>query len=180
VADDINLVPGRECGDCMACCVDLTISFDQMKKPAGVRCAHRLANGCNIYATRPNVCRSFHCLWRRLPNMDESWRPDLSGILMILGDVPPESDARVAVELILIGQPDILESDRFVGMIAGFIENGTATYLTVPRGSGFLHTHLLMNERLAPAIAARNLPTMKAWLRSAYDDIMDMTPVPVS
>lgn len=54
-----------------------------MRKLPGVVCEHcNIENGCEIYETRPNVCRAYYCLWRSLPEMEDAWRPDLSGILM--------------------------------------------------------------------------------------------------
>lgn len=77
------LVAGRECGECAICCTDLLIDDDELKKPAGVRCSNCLASGgCAIYQARPKTCRSFYCLWRRIPDLDDQWRPDRCGIMI--------------------------------------------------------------------------------------------------
>jgi hypothetical protein len=69
----------RSCGGCNACCSELEITA--LEKPAGVLCSSwRTGSGCSVYATRPDACRSFRCLW--LDGMfDKRTRPDKSGLL---------------------------------------------------------------------------------------------------
>lgn len=174
--DEPYLVPGRECGACVACCRDLAILHDGMNKLPGVTCEHCLAGGgCAIYASRPGVCRTYHCGWRSLPNMDESWRPDRSGILINLEIGEEGADAN----LILVGDPAVLESDRFAGMAAGFVASDTAAYLVLPSGVGFMSYHVLLNALLAPAIARRDLAEVKAILRECHETLKAQPPVPV-
>lgn len=71
----------RACGPCTACCIGLKIVALELKKKARVPCPHLSGKGCGIYETRPGVCREFLCGWRLFEDMDNSWRPDLSGIL---------------------------------------------------------------------------------------------------
>jgi hypothetical protein len=70
-----HLVPGRACGTCMMCCkVPHIKAFD---KPAGVWCAHAAAGkGCAIYASRPDECRAFYCLWMQDASFGPEWKPD--------------------------------------------------------------------------------------------------------
>jgi hypothetical protein len=120
------IVPGRECGGCTACCTDLAIIADGMDKLPGVPCEHCTAGqGCAIYEARPTVCRTYNCVWRSMPGLDESWRPDLSGVLIVWGTPPPGVSAEHAVDLILIGPPETLESARFAGLATGFIARGS-------------------------------------------------------
>ena len=72
--------PGRECGDCTACCTLLKVV--ELNKPMRFACEHVGRNGCRIYADRPTACREFDCLWLRgaLP-ADPSYRPDHLGVL---------------------------------------------------------------------------------------------------
>lgn len=174
--DDDYLVPGRECGTCIACCRDLAIVHDGMNKLPGVTCEHCSAGaGCAIYETRPNVCRSFHCAWRSLDNLDETWRPDRSGVLINL-EVKAEG---AEVNLILVGDPAVIEGDRFAGMAAGFIASGTRAYLVVPAEVGFLSYHVLLDALLAPAIARRDLGEVKAILRECYETLKAQPAVPI-
>jgi hypothetical protein len=180
VASGNYIVPDRECGSCTACCKELAILEDGMSKLPGVLCEHcTVAKGCNIYDARPNICRTYHCLWRSLPEMGEAWRPDRSDVLMIPAAVPPQFKGDFAVELILIKGPNVLQTDAFAGMVAGFIESGTAAFLDVPRGVGMLSQSLFLNALLAPVIAARDLAGLKAMLWNMYEAIMERPPTPI-
>jgi hypothetical protein len=177
--DDNYLVPDRDCGDCTGCCVELAIVTPELSKPAGSPCQFCTGTGCGIYAERPPVCRDYNCLWRSLPNVDESWRPDRSGVMMVWGDVPPGFPGEHAVDIMLLGPPETLETMRFASMIAGFIESGTATFLNVSRGPGNFSKNALMNALLAPAIAARDLGRVQALLRAAHAEMVAGPAVPI-
>jgi len=75
------LVPGRECGACTACCFEITIDDPQLKKPPRQTCVHCVVDGCGIYESRPEDCRSWFCAWRRIADLPEYLRPDSSGLL---------------------------------------------------------------------------------------------------
>jgi Fe-S-cluster containining protein len=79
------LVPGRECGNCVACCDTLRIDTPDFAKAADVACPHNTGSGCGIYPTRPGICRTWFCAWRRTGAMSDAARPDRSGILAFLG-----------------------------------------------------------------------------------------------
>jgi hypothetical protein len=174
------LVPGRECGACTACCKELAILEPSLKKLPGVLCRHCTdGKGCSIYAERPQVCRSYYCLWRRLPNMDASWRPDLSGILIVPLPTPPGYSGPFAVEIMIVGGADALRRDRAVGMIAGFVASGTATFLNAPGEIGMYGRNSLLNDALAPAVAARNLDAVKALIWSCYEAMIALPQKPI-
>ena len=78
------LAANRSCGDCVVCCWIPEINTDELTKPAGKLCRHSTGRGCGIYPSRPMACRTWHCLWRRLAQMGEELRPDLSGLLITL------------------------------------------------------------------------------------------------
>jgi hypothetical protein len=111
--------------------------------------------------------------------MSDAWRPDQSGILIIAADVPPQFAGQFAVNLIVTGSPEVLRSDKFAGMVAGFIESGTAVYLDVPRGAGMLSHNSLLNDQLSPFIAARDLMGVKALIWNCYEAIIATPPIPV-
>ena len=72
---------GKTCGACTMCCSALEI--DELRKPAGPKCADCGEAGCRIYLDRPRVCRDFECEWlsdRRLP---PHFRPDRIGVLFM-------------------------------------------------------------------------------------------------
>jgi hypothetical protein len=175
------VVPGRECGACTACCKDLAIVEAGFKKLPGVECQHCTAgSGCAIYATRPQLCRSYHCGWRSLPNMDESWRPDRSGVLITLDHRAEGGGIGSDANLILVGDPAVIAGDRFAGMTAGFIASGTATFLVLPGPPGMMAYHVRLNELLGPAIAARDLAEVKAVLGECLDTLRVQPPVRIA
>ncbi len=52
----------KECGSCGLCCKVMAIR--ELKKPAGTWCKHwGKGIGCTIYATRPQECKGFNCIW---------------------------------------------------------------------------------------------------------------------
>lgn len=76
-----TLVPDRSCGECTACCRVLAIDDPDLRKDAGPLCAHSSGTGCAIYARRPEACRTWYCLWRRIDAMPEAARPDRIGVM---------------------------------------------------------------------------------------------------
>jgi hypothetical protein len=82
------LVPGRDCGACTACCVEITIDDPMLSKAPRTTCLHCAANGCSIYATRPDVCRSWFCAWRRSADLPDRLSPDRCGLLASVVENP--------------------------------------------------------------------------------------------
>lgn len=81
VMQKTGLVPSRECGECVACCVLPSIDTDTLRKPARTPCRHCTGHHCAVYDSRPDVCRNFYCLWRKLELMGEAHRPDRLGVM---------------------------------------------------------------------------------------------------
>lgn len=78
-------IEGRDCGACSACCITPQINTGELQKTAHTNCTHLSACGdCEIYAQRPKVCRNWFCAWRRFGSLDESLRPDRSGLFAYL------------------------------------------------------------------------------------------------
>ena len=75
----------RSCGPCSLFCTLLRV--DELKKRAGHDCVHqRGEQGCGIYETRPQICRSYMCLWRQ-GGLGDDERPDLTGGIVDLETV---------------------------------------------------------------------------------------------
>ncbi len=53
-----------------------------LDKPAGVECPHMTPTGCGNYENRPEVCRTWYCMWVRDDGrvFDEDERPDKIGV----------------------------------------------------------------------------------------------------
>jgi len=80
--------PERGCGDCVACCQVLNIDEPDLVKPADQVCMHCTGHGCAIYDSRPGVCRTWDCLWRRIDTMPLETRPDNLGVVFTIDRQP--------------------------------------------------------------------------------------------
>ena len=81
------VLPDRSCGDCTACCTELTVDTPEFAKPAGTPCIHLTGRGCGIHPVRPTICRTWFCVWRRDARLPDEARPDRSGLLVSLNFV---------------------------------------------------------------------------------------------
>jgi hypothetical protein len=82
----------RPCGDCIACCVLPLIDTPELKKPEGQVCPNCTGKGCAIYDSRPDVCRTFNCAWKRITSMPPETRPDRLGVMFTLErHLPPRN-----------------------------------------------------------------------------------------
>jgi hypothetical protein len=82
----------RPCGDCIACCQVLNIDEPELVKPQGMLCPNCTGAGCAIYESRPGVCRSWNCAWKRIVSMPPQTRPDAMGVLFTVDQhLPPRN-----------------------------------------------------------------------------------------
>jgi hypothetical protein len=71
----------RSCGTCTMCCK--LIKVTEINKPNNVWCTQCTpGNGCRIYASRPDDCRTFQCYWLTDRVLGEEWRPDRAKFVM--------------------------------------------------------------------------------------------------
>jgi hypothetical protein len=69
------LVEGRACGTCTLCCKLFPVP--ELSKAAGRWCPHvEQGSGCAIHASRPQVCRAFHCQWLYNADLGPEWKPE--------------------------------------------------------------------------------------------------------
>jgi hypothetical protein len=153
------------CGPCQACCVALKIDTPQLRKKASVPCPHLVQKGCGIYETRPPVCRSFLCGWRLLPELDASWRPDLSGVMLVeLPQAQLPKAYRAAgpgwVFVMMDGEKEI--APRLGRFIAGLVERRVAVFLSA------MTPRIQLNEQLEPLVAAGDLEGVLRVLRQTH------------
>jgi hypothetical protein len=146
----LALVPGRTCGDCTVCCTAMAIDKPDIQKEAGVTCRH-CVGGCTIYDTRPSLCRDYHCGWRQLPVLDDSWRPDRSGVFV---ELEPH-EGRTAISLVLVGNPlKIVRQPWFIDFVAAGIKGGQPLMLGIPGPPGYQGASLVLDSD-AMILAAR-------------------------
>lgn len=149
--DESHLVPERQCGECTACCVVLQIDDKQFKKPADQACDNLMEQGgCKIYACRPSVCQDWYCAWRFMAQLDESWRPDRSGILL-------RSDENGIIFQPIGEAKTVLTTDRAIELIAGGVAQGIPMSMSIPTREGYRSYAMSLNDYLAEAVQSMNL-----------------------
>ncbi len=140
---DVALVEGRVCGDCTLCCTLMAIDKPEIQKEAGVPCRY-CAGGCTIYQTRPALCRDYFCGWRYLPILDDSWRPDRSGVFVELEEV----DGQTGLKLVLAGNPlKTVRQPWLIDFVVTGVQTGVPLLLGIPGPRGFQGASVLLNTR---------------------------------
>lgn len=78
----------RTCGECHGCCVGPEIAElgkGQFEPCAHLDAVHPSEGACRRYASRPESCRRYECLWRTHPEwLREDERPDRIGVYFSL------------------------------------------------------------------------------------------------
>jgi hypothetical protein len=136
----------RQCGPCNACCVDLKIVAPELKKKARVPCPHLSSAGCGIYETRPGVCRQFLCGWRLFEDMDNTWRPDLSGVLA-MRKAPEELPAAwkaapYGVHMVILTGEEAVMRPAFLATVARLMAGGIPVFLSAASPYILLNDHI--------------------------------------
>ena len=131
----------RACGDCTVCCTVLAIETAELRKVPGVACTHCTTQGCGIYETRYPICRSYFCGWHGMADLDESWRPDRSGLVLSPHDG--------GVEFLVFGGETALRRAEFLDLLARLIARGTPAFLAVPGPPGYYPARTGLNVRLS-------------------------------
>jgi hypothetical protein len=155
----------NDCGDCTVCCMALKII--ELEKVAGRYCQHCVADkGCGIYESRPDVCRAFFCGWRQVPQLGETWRPDRSGILMMMQDIEnlPEEHraAGRGINFVILGGEKAIQKPGFAEYVATLVSRNVAVYLSADTPK------TLINQWLRPLAAAKNIPAVQEMLLHLY------------
>lgn len=162
-----DLVPGRDCGPCVACCDFLRIEDTALQKPANTLCPHCAAGaGCAVYASRPQVCRKWHCAWRQYKFVEDDWRPDVSGLVMIVDGMDP-----VRVEFVVLARDKYLLTVRFATAVAKLLAVGALVSLSIPGPRGCLSALRPLNPYVQDAIRRRDLNGFIAGVRALLDDV---------
>lgn len=84
----MNDQPNR-CGGCNLCCTVMKVAMEP-PKPAFTPCPQMCKGGCAIYATRPEPCVVWSCLWLHSHDSDRAdvrpmpsaMRPDRAGVVL--------------------------------------------------------------------------------------------------
>jgi hypothetical protein len=160
--DGMNLIPGRECGECTVCCTAPTINKPEIQKLSGATCRHCTSlpsggGGCGIYETRPPVCRSFYCAWRTVDIFTEEWRPDRSGVLAYVETegISDSFDLSTGIGLMLVGHPlKTVRQKFFQDFVVTGVMSSVPLFLSLPGPRGFQAATVSLNtEQMLEAIA---------------------------
>ena len=172
------LVPERQCGDCQVCCVAMSIDYPDIQKMPGSACRHSLKGGCDIYDSRPHVCRVFFCGWRRLSDIPADWRPDQSGILVI-GETNHQPQFQpLALTLFLTGNPlKTIRRTDFLDFVIRKLRSRVALYLMLPGGKGMKSARLQLNAPLMES-HARSRSEVKEMLELSLKTHQALPPEP--
>ena len=149
----------------------MAIDKPEIQKEAGVTCRH-CRGGCTIQDHWPALCRDYFCGWRRLAIMDESWRPDRSGVL---AEVEQEG-GDIHLNLVLVENPlKTVRQPWFVDFVARSVRDGMQVSLGIPGPRGRQGASLLIATRQMWDAAGMSRAKVKALLEEelmrlqAYD-----------
>lgn len=183
-----QLVAGRECGDCNACCIYLTINDTELQKVQGVRCHNALPdNRCTIYQRRPHTCRTYYCGWRLLKWVRTTMRPDVSNVLVRLQHESKNSTSKHPFGVIFtLLNRSALKAEGLAESIAAGVAADVPVYLNIPGPPGYTSGQARINEVVADAVLLRDKPALLRILRQAHSrgrhgnhrKIVLKTPVP--
>ncbi|MSP94045.1 MAG: hypothetical protein EXR00_02145 [Alphaproteobacteria bacterium] len=165
----MQLVPGRECGECTVCCSLLTIDTPEFQKMPRTPCTHLGpgGKGCAIHATVYPVCRAYHCAWRYLQVLGEEWRPDKSGILTEFQNegFPANYPSRPGLRITITGPLETVFEPGFAALLIGLIRAGVPIALSIPGPVGHYPAGAFINDALKEAVAAKDSARIVAGLR---------------
>jgi hypothetical protein len=155
----------NSCGSCTVCCHSLRVI--ELDKPAGILCKHCLpGKGCGIYETRYEICRTFLCGWRQVPQLGDAWRPDRSGVLMLTQEVdklPQEHRASgKGINFVILGGEKAILRPGFAEYVSTLVARNVAVYLSADTPK------TLINGYLRERVAAHNKPAVVEMLLHIY------------
>jgi Fe-S-cluster containining protein len=164
-----NLVAGRECGACNACCIALTIDDAELQKPQGYRCHHaQRDNSCAIYSKRPETCRTFFCGWRQLKWIGEAMRPDKSDVLVRMQrSVSRETGEEQLGVIFMLLSKEALKSEGLAEAVAAAVAAEVPVWLNVPGKPGYTSALARINDILRHAVFTKDKAGVLAILRRA-------------
>jgi hypothetical protein len=159
----VTALDERACGPCTVCCVVLKIEAPELHKKAQTPCRHLTSTGCGIYAARPEVCQQFLCGWRLFGELDDDWRPDLSGVLVIR-KAPAELPAAwrgapYGIHLDITGGEAAIIRAGFADYVARLMTQGIPVFLSAASPSTLVNEHL---------DAAHDIPGLRQKLLAIY------------
>jgi hypothetical protein len=181
--EGMELIPGRDCGDCTVCCTWPTINKPEIQKVSGATCKHCTGGGCAIYETRFPVCRGYFCAWRTVDIFGEDWRPDKSGVLPYVETegIAEDFDLSTGIGLMLVGHAARIVRQRwFQDFIITGVMNNVPLFLSLPGPRG--HQAATVSLNTGEMVEAIRRGSVKEALESALKILRgwDYTPAAIT
>ena len=142
----------KDCGDCALCCK--LIEVKPLKKPAGTWCQHCTKHSCGIWEERPDICKTYDCLWRTTPEMSEDLRPSKCRVAF---EYHKEG---VAIAHVDKDRPHAWMTNPVKGAIIKLLRSGVTVWVMIGNDR-----HMLLPEGKSYDAAMRDT-------RTAYDRVM--------
>ncbi|MDG1858394.1 MAG: hypothetical protein P8I94_04785, partial [Emcibacteraceae bacterium] len=128
-------------------------------KLPNVDCEHlRKGGGCNIYKKRPTTCATWYCSWRYLSNLNDQWRPDISGVLMDFStkSIPSEYSSGTALIFKVIDKEKFLTNTELTQFIIYLMNKELPIFLSHGLEPGYSAISTILNPPLLDAVKDRN------------------------
>jgi len=121
------------CGECTMCCK--VFAIPDIDKPAGKWCKHcAIGKGCGIYASRPEVCRTFECMWLQSQSQPderdrfaEEFRPDKCKVV-----IAPTTNDRMMNVMLQPGYPDAWRKPLIMALLELILDSGSNLVIGYP------------------------------------------------
>ncbi len=168
----VYIVPGRECGECTACCINFTIDSPELVKLPNIACENLLeCGGCSIYDNRPDVCNKWFCAWRNLQELDNSWRPDKNGIILEFSEenFPGVFAGRIGFKFTVIDKEKPFRNRKFINFVEKQLKNNVPCILSYGNKPSELPAVAFLNFALHHAVASGNKNAIKKELLKVMD-----------
>jgi hypothetical protein len=177
------MVPNRSCGGCVVCCIVPPVKSPDFSKTSGTPCLHCVETfGCAIHASRPQVCRDWLCGWRSLPFLDDRWRPDNCGLLIVPeeDDIPVRFERRVGLNIVVFRSGADLDRQFVIEMLAGLVFGKVPTFLSAPGPPSFHFAKGLLNPLIEQAAEDQDGAKIRSTVLSLHDHLTRGSFEPVS
>jgi hypothetical protein len=104
------------------------------------------------------VCRTWFCGWRCIESLDDSWRPDRSGILIEeeTNKLPWNYKKRKGVKFTIIGEHKAVLWSDFINYVTSLIERGVPVFLSAGQ-KGHAYGRTFLNDVMMPSVLARDV-----------------------
>ena len=163
---ELPLIPGRVCGPCVECCRFIPLDLPELSKPTGSLCTYCVDGaGCSVHEVRPQTCRTWFCVWR-VVELDEAWRPDVSGII-----VRPDGLLTGEITLYVVRRTGFLGSALLFDTVAQWLSEGLRLAISVPGPVGTLPVRAEVTDYLLRAVAAGDDALFQALFEHCLDSL---------